>query len=154
MLDKDEGKLITDRFGGKMPLDVRIVIWLGVISAIIAFLMLGLMLIGIAHIPSDYSRPILFGTFSIDSDLSLGIHTFLIGGISLALAYGIAKAYKLSWWLMLFFSAIGVSDTLLIFSECPVTCTIGLCFPFGIIICLVCRRRLFGIGKGSREVAK
>jgi len=147
MLDQNESKLTVTPARKKMPLDARIVGWLFFITALISFFLVGLLLIGVAHSPSDYHRPVLFGTFSLTSDLSLGIHTFLMGMVSLVSAYGLIRGYKLGWWIELIFSIVSISDSMLIFSDHPVATTTGICISIGIIIWLICRKRLYNIGR-------
>lgn len=133
----------------KMPLDARIVGWLVLTSAFIGFLCVGLLVIGLAHNPSDYHRPVLFGTVSLTSDLSLGIHTFLSGLVCLISGYGLIKGHKFGWWLTLILSIDNISDSLLIFSDYRITASIGIYISIGIIIWLVWRRGFYGIGKTS-----
>jgi len=147
MLDQNESKLTVTPARKKMPLDVRIVAWLGLISAVVAFLFVGLLISGLAHIPSGHHRPILFGIISLASDLSLGIHTFWVGAGSLICAYGLIRGFKFGWWLTFIFSINGICDSLLIFSDAQVVATISICFSLGIITWLLYRRRLYKIGR-------
>lgn len=133
----------------KMPLDVRIVASLGFISALMSFAFVLLLVIGVAHFPSNYQRPVLLGVFHLRSNLSAGVHSFLVGLASSVSAYGLIKGCKFGWWLALVFSLSAIPDSLLMFSDYPVSVTIGICISIGIIIWLVLRRGLYGIGKTS-----
>lgn len=147
MLNQNEMKFASIPSHRKMPLDVRIVAWLLVISAFMHFFITLLLLIGIAHSPSDYNRPVLFGTLSLGSDLSSGIYSSLLGGASLVSAYSLVRGHKFGWWFVLIFSIYNIYDALLLLSCYPTGATIGICISFGIIGWLVYRRRLYNIGR-------
>jgi len=146
MFNSNKMNLITMFSGEKTPLDAKIVGWLVLISALMHFITVGLLLSGIAHAPLNCSGDVLFRTFSLASDLSVGIYSFLKGAVCLICAYGLIRGYKFGWWLMLISSINNVSDCLLRFSDYRITATISICISLGIIGWLIYRRHLYSIG--------
>jgi hypothetical protein len=139
----------------RMPLDARIIGWIGFVCSLTGFLGLVLLMVGIAHIsPSGYHQPVLFGIFLLASDLSLGVYTFIISVMGLISAYGLIKGYKFGWWFTLILCINGLSDSILTFSEFPVASTVFICTGIGTIIWLLCRRHLYSIRVKREEKAE
>lgn len=146
MVRNDERKLAQGRLEKRMPLDVRIIAWIIVASAIISIFSIVLLLCGLIRFPSGYSRPILFGLISLDSNLSLGIYSSVTAALDLICAYGLIRGQAYAWWLILILYLCGLADTLLIYFEAPITATLSLCMTVAIIVWLVYRRGLYNIG--------
>ena len=154
MLDQDKGKLNKTLTNKKMPLDVRVVVWLEIISSLMHFIIVGLLIIGIAHSPSNNHRDVLFNTVCLSTNLSTGTYSFSLGLACLVGAYGLWQGYRFGWWFVLIFSIYNISDSALMFSDYPITTTIAICFSLGIIAWLIYRRQLYKIGIKSEELEK
>lgn len=146
MVRNDERKLAQGRLEKRMPLDVRIIACLFVASAIIIFFMVALSFFGVLHFNPDYSRPVLFGLVSLDSDFTSATYYSLFAVLDLICAYGLIRGRAYAWWLMLILCLWGLADTLLIYFEAPITATLSLCMSVAIIVWLVYRRGLYNIG--------
>ncbi|HIJ69736.1 MAG TPA: hypothetical protein HPP87_00060 [Planctomycetes bacterium] len=139
----------------KMPLDVKIVAWLVIISALMHFLVFTLILFGIAHHPSGYERRVFFGIFRVSSDLTASVHSFIMAAACLGYAYGLRKGYRAGWWFALAFSFHNVVDSLFGLPDFPISTSIAILFSIMIIIWLVVRRKLYNIGEtGEKEAAE
>lgn len=148
---QDECEFTQGRLDRRMPLDVQIIAWIIVASAIISIFSIVLLLCGLIRFPSGYSRPILFGLTSLDSNLSSGIYSSVTAALDLICAYGLIRGQAYAWWLVLILYLCGLADTLLIYFEAPITATLSLCMTVAIIVWLVYRRRLYGIGDGLKS---
>jgi len=137
----------------KMPLDVKIVVVLGVIASIMHFLVFTLILLGLAHSPSGYQHRVLFGLLRFVSDLAVGTHSFIMATVCLGCAYGLAKGYKFAWWLMLIFSGSNIVDSFLLSSDFPITGTTSIFFSLMMIGWLIFRRKLYHIGEAREKEA-
>jgi len=136
-----------------LPLDVRVVVWLALISAGVGFLFFTLLLLGFAHHPPGYERRVFLGTFCVGSDLASSIYTFLMATACLACAYGLAKRHKLGWWFALTFSFYNIADALFGSPDFPVSTGIAICFGLITITWLLVRRRLYHIGDAREKEA-
>lgn len=134
---------------GKMPLDLRIVITLGIISCVIYFGTVVALLLGIAHVPADNPGSALFGLVTLSTDQSRGIHDFVIGVAGLVSIYGLWHRTGWVWWYELAFMAYAFVDSAFSFSSDPITVTVSMLLSASVIVWLLYRRQLFGIG--SRE---
>ncbi len=154
MFDQSNQESISACAKLKMPLDVRIVAWLCFIGGFMGLGVVLLLATGSMHFAADYTRPIVFGAFSIASDLSSGIHALVTGIASLVCGYGIMKGLKFGWWLTLIYSINNIGDSvlLLLSYEHDNPAIIGMCISLALIIWLVYRRRLFKIVQKAKRV--
>lgn len=136
----------------KLPLDQRIVITLGIVTCVIYFGTVVGLVPGVAHVPADSPGRALLGTIILSSDLSRGIHDSVIGLIGLVFVYGLWHRTRWVWWYGLAFMAYSLVDAAFSFPLGPITVTIAMLFSAGIILWLLYRRQLFGIGsQGNSE---
>jgi len=147
MIGQDKVKLTTTLPNKKIPLDARVIRWFVTLQAA-ALTFFGLLfLIGFSYFLSPDTRPALFGTISITSEVQFGIYWFCIGlarGIS---GYGISKGSKFGWWCLLILSVNSILDDLAVLPHYKATILITTGINLGIIAWLLCRRQLYRIGK-------
>lgn len=149
MIDPQEQNKNNDRQTGRVTLDIKIVGFI-VGLAFFLFLLLGLLFLsGLAHVPIRDVRPALFGILSLVSDIQFGLYFFCIGIIGIFSAYGIVKKFKVAWWSLLILLIDRLLNGLLMLPDYIVSISIGSGLSVAIIIWLVYRRRLYGIGKTS-----
>jgi hypothetical protein len=150
MPEQNEAKLTITRRGRKMPLDARIIGWAMGAVAFVPLLLGFLFLIGFSYITSPDTRPALFGTISLSSELKFGIYWGCIGLVLGFSAYGIIKGRKLGWLCLLILSVNSIFNGLAMLPRFKVSILITTGINIGIITWLVYRRRLYNItGKGE-----
>ena len=151
MLDESEVKSPAVVPIRKMPLDARIIAWVVAIPAFV-FLLLGLLfLIGFSYITSPDTRPALFGTLSLATELQFGVYWFCIGLAGLFSAYGISKGHKFGWWCMLILLIDGIFNDMVMLPRFKVSILTTTGISIVIIAWLVYRRRLYGIGRNPEK---
>ena len=123
---------------------------LGIVTCVVHFSLIVLLVLGVAHIPEDTQRPVLFGTIVLSSELSLGIYDFVLGLCSVVFVYGLFRRTRWAWWYALALNTYGVVDSAFSFTLLPVVVTITMLLSTGVIVWLVYRRQLFEGRKGSR----
>jgi len=131
----------------KMPLDARVIGWFVTVQAVALVFFGFLFLIGFSYFPSPDTRPALFGTISIISEIQFGIYWFCIGLARAISAYGISNGCKFGWWCLLILSVNSVLDDLAVLPHYKATVLLTTGINFGIITWLLYQRRLYGIGK-------
>ncbi len=127
----------------KLPLDLRVVITLGVISCVIRLGGIILLILGMMHVPPHAPHHVLFGTVVLSSDFSAGIHDFLMGLADLVFVYGLWHRLRWAWWYALLFTTYNVADSASLFHLYPTTAALALSFGTGQILWLLYRRQLF-----------
>ena len=127
----------------KLPIDLRVVMALGIVSCVVHFGVLVLLVLGVAHIPEDIRDRVLFGTIVISSELSDGIYEFVMGLCSVVFVYGLFRRTRWAWWYALALNTYGVVDSAFSFTLLPVVVTITMLLSAGVIVWLIYRRKLF-----------
>ncbi|HIJ69734.1 MAG TPA: hypothetical protein HPP87_00050 [Planctomycetes bacterium] len=148
---KDEFDFNQGRLGRRMPLDVRIIAWLFVGGAIITFFMVALSLFGLLNLNPDYSPSVLFGLVSLDSNFTSAIYYLLCAVLELICAYGLITGRAYAWWLTMMHSVIIFFDAILLYSHVPTAATLSMAIVLSIVVWLLSRRRLYGIGGGLKS---
>jgi len=137
----------------KTPLDVTIVVWLAIISALMHFLVFILILLGLAHSPPGYQHRVLFGWLHLVSDVAVGTYSFLMAMACLGCAFGLWKCYRVGWWFTLSFSFYNIADALFGIFDFPVSTSVAIFFSLIIITWLILRRKLYHVGETRKKEA-
>jgi hypothetical protein len=135
----------------KLPIDLRVVMALGIVACVIHFGLIVLLVLGVAHTPEDTRRPVLFGTIVLSSEPWLGIYDSVLGLCSVIFVYGLFRRTRWAWWYALALNTYGVVDSAFSFALLPVVVTITMLLSGGMIVWLLCRRGLFQ-GRNAESV--
>lgn len=137
----------------KVPLDLRVVMAIGIFSCIVDLGSAILLMVGIFHVPASAPRPALFGMFVIASDLSAVIYAFVNGLASAGVVLGLWRRAPWGWWYVLVYMVYGVGATAFVARLNPVSATITIVLDISIIVWLLYRRELFVRTRGQPRMA-
>lgn len=127
----------------RLPIDIRVVMALGITSCIVHFGLVALMILGVGHVSEDTESRVLFGTIVLSSELSYGINAFMSGLLSVVFVHGLFRRTRWAWWYALVFMLYGVGDSAFGLTSLPVVAATSMLLSAGTIVWLVCRRQLF-----------
>ena len=127
----------------RAPVDVKIVVGLVLLSALIEFGLLLLILTGAAHAPAEAPGRVLLNTITLSTDFSTGLCSAVRVTVFLIGAYGLLRLRRWAWWFVLGVTALGTADSALASGTYPVAGGLSILFGTAIMIWLVVRRRLF-----------
>jgi hypothetical protein len=130
----------------KLPKDIRIIVWILAVLAVIYFVLAALFLSGTSKFVSEGARPALFGLLSLVSETSSGMYFLVLGVAGLISVYGLKKGFKFGWWLVLVLSINSILDGLPLLKNHTVGVLITTSIRILLIFWLFYRRRFYGIG--------
>lgn len=146
MIDDDRSPRVrTGPLGRKKPLDVRVLECWVVFTGCLFFFGGILLLLGLAHTPSESSRRIFLGLVSVSSDMSTGTVWLFVGILGLISGYGLIKRQKFGWWLACILCVYGAVEPIWSFPYYSVTASISICLAIAMLCWLLYRRRYYGI---------
>lgn len=128
---------------GNVPLDLKIIGILVEIIALLFFLLGLLFVLKIGKTTQPFTRPALFGTLSLSSDISIGINCLTISSFAFFSGFGIFKGYRFGVWILFILLADGVFTNILMFSEYKKTVFVTLTIELILVIWLFCRRQFY-----------
>jgi hypothetical protein len=132
---------------GHVPIDIRIVSWYFYICAVVLGLMAGLYVTAAGQPVGPEPTRVLFGTFVLSSNVSLGVHSFLLAGASLLCAWGIGRRQRFAWWFaLIFFTYLALeAASRLMGQSYRFHAFASVCIGMVLLVWLYLRRRLFGV---------
>ena len=135
----------------RLPLDLRVVMVLGVLSCVVYFGAAILLAVGIAHVPVDTPGRAFFGMIVLASDASAMIRELASGLACVVFVYGLRCRSRWAWWYALAYMTYNMADALSILPSYTITAAIAIASAAAITVWLLCRRQLFGIGRETKE---
>lgn len=129
---------------GRRPKDLIFVMGLVILSGVMGLLWTVLLFVGVFHVPEEVEKKAHFLVSS--SDYVAGtVEAFTAVACGVA-AYGLWRETRWGWWFNVAFCAYNIVSTANIWPQYAKTAVVSLLFSVLILIWLMWRRRLFGIG--------
>jgi hypothetical protein len=126
----------------KTPLDAKIIGGFLSLSGLLGILLGVVLVTGIGHFTSESETAILFGLFTVSSELGHGIYN-IIGSIYILIgSYGLIRRRKYGWWVMISFCAYFFLEGMLSGTKAHIWAF----FMYGgVTLWLLCRSKTYGV---------
>lgn len=119
----------------------RLVLFGAIALIMTIFCVLGVSLLTtFASMPSPDTRRVLFGTLKVSDEFSWGLYLLMKGAIGLFACYGLAKANRICWYIVMASILNTTTDGLIQVVRFPISSSVGTIVGLCIIVWLIVRR--------------
>ena len=139
---EDRTKCIISK---NIPLDCRLVAGIVAIRGFVFFILGSLMLSNYGDFPEGGSRPILWGSIWISSEIEFGLYLSFMALWKFTTAYGIFHIRKYGWWCLLALMLYNLPNDMWMYSSFKRQVLITSIIQIMVLFWLWYRRKLYGI---------